>query len=525
MEAGVLGGQPRSKKEFEGMPVLPASLANREPVFKLTWASFPSPAEMKALATQPEGSVPVTTATAEYSDRGETLLFVLGGQSEGEKPGINMLQFPAYQQPLPSKTKTNGSPLGDGLSLPVRAAFRDSLYPSGSSNYATRTPPEDFFLLPRNSPYFNMAHDPVTLFMLLTPDARLPKLDKSAERQLVAYTCPPPRSTAPPPVLSRKNYATPGAGENIIAMTPAPLRQTTSPVRTTPGSGWRFPWSASPTTTISNAPFSPISSVFAIGGAGRRKQRLPSQIWSGGMSVLGTSLISLPTPTFKRLIAWSIDNAGIDMAARVPLRGGLAVPDLQSHGAPDVKVIKMECYRLLVTWHADCTVRFWDMSPHVLVLPTPLRFEYPNPMSHLTINIGEWLRHPDIAHLPLAQLWATDRSKVQVASVQLSRETLECVVTFVTGEVLVTRFDEATMDSEDSHHGSVSVSQEDDEDRDMGYFPPQPRTDIDYIDEITEIDQLANHTVDGFKPLALFAVKRGEVVSCAVSDIGEVAMR
>jgi hypothetical protein len=146
-------------------------------------------------------------------------------------------------------------------------------------------------------------------------------------------------------------------------------------------------------------------------------------------------------------------------------------------------------------------------------------------MSHLTINIGEWLRHPDIAHLPLAQLWATDRSKVQVASVQLSRETLECVVTFVTGEVLVTRFDEATMDSEDSHHGSVSVSQEDDEDRDMGYFPPQPRTDIDYIDEITEIDQLANHTVDGFKPLALFAVKRGEVVSCAVSDIGEVAMR
>jgi hypothetical protein len=237
------------------------------------------------------------------------------------------------------------------------------------------------------------------------------------------------------------------------------------------------------------------------------------------LAVLGTNIVSLPTPTFKRLIAWSIDNAAENATARVPLRGGLAVPDLQSHGAPDLKVIKMENYRLIATWHADCTVRFWDISPHILVLPTPLQFEYPNPLSHLTINIGEWLRHRDVAHLPLAKLWAKDRSKVQIAGVYLARESLECVITFVTGEVIVTKFGEGKAGSP-RDYGSINEDEEERNDREE-YFPQQPPPEHDYVDEITEIDQLAKWATDGFKPVAIFTVKRGQVVSCAVSDIGE----
>lgn len=517
LDAGVLGGQPRSKQEFEGMPILPASIANREPIYKLAWAGFPEPAEVKLLAVQADG-VPVTNATAEYSERGETLLLVLGGQSAGEKPGINMLQLPAYQPPLNAKAKSPTSP-SEGLTAAERSAYRDSISPTGSSNYPTKTPPEDFILLPRSSPYYGMSHDAISIFVLLTPDEKLPHPWHMAERQLDAYVFPPPRSNTAPPVLGRKNYATPGDGENIVAFTPAPIRQAPTPVRrSSASSGWKFPWTASPTTSeFPSGINSPLSPTFHRFGEvnGRRRLRLPAQIWSGGLSVLGTKIVSLPTPTFTRLVSWGFANETIDGALRVPLRGGLAVPDLQSHGAPDLKVIKMENYRLLATWHADCTVRFWDISPHTLVLHTPLRYEFPNPLHHLTINVGEWLRNSDVAHLPLAQLWAKERSKVQISAVHLARESLECVITFVTGEVIVTKFGEANADS--PRHRSID---EEDEDPHQEYFPPQS-SENDYVDEVTEIDNFARWDTDGFKPVAIFTVKRGDIVSCAVSDIGE----
>lgn len=518
-EAGVLDNQVRSRKDFEGMTVMPAVLANREPIYKLTWAGFPDQAALKALATQPD-TYPVTNATAEYGERGETLLLVLGGQSPGEKPGINMLQFPSYQPPVPS-AKTVRSAISEGLSLTDRYAYRDSLSPTGLSNYPTKTPPEDFTLLPRNSPYFAMAHDPIAIFVLLTPDSKLPHPMAMAERQLESYAFPPPRSNVPPPVIGRKTFQTPGEGETLVAMTPAPRLggSTAPPARR--GSSWKFPWSASPT----GGDASSLGSVTpSIGREGvRRRYRLPSLIWSGGLSVLGCNVIPLPTPTFQRLINHTLH--GTESITRVPVRGGMAVPDLQSHGAPDIKVIKMESYRILATWHADCTVRFWDISPHLLCLPTPLRFEYPNPLPHLTISIGEWLRHSDLVHLPIAKLWATDRSKVQIASVHLARESLECVITFVSGEVFVTKFAEAKAESV---YEANSVAEED-EDRDpasprQDYFPVQPAQGHDWVEEITEIQHLAKHTTDGFKPVAVLVVRRGEVVSCAVSDIGFIAV-
>jgi hypothetical protein len=208
---------------------------------------------------------------------------------------------------------------------------------------------------------------------------------------------------------------------------------------------------------------------------------------------------------------------------RVPLRGGLAVPDLVSAGAPDLKVAKMENYRVLATWHADCTVRFWDISPHILVLPTPLVFEYPNPLPHLTIHVGRVLRHRDVAHLPIAKLWATDRAKVQITGVHLARETLECVITFATGEILVAKFGEARPSNQSSPSSPLSPAfrEEEEDDHDDAsngsYFPQQ-----EWAEEVTELGHLANWSTDGFKPVALCTVRRGAVISCAVSDIGEL---
>ncbi|TYJ56810.1 hypothetical protein B9479_002420 [Cryptococcus floricola] len=538
LDAGALPNQIRQNVERDqhGNRVVPAISANREPIFKMTWAGFPDQPSLKALiAAQgtPQAGEPLTNATVEYAERGETLLMVLGGQSPGEKPGINILQFPAYKPPIVNPK----NPHAESMPVQERYAFRDSLSPSGSSVWLTSTPPEDFVLLPRSSPYFNLSHDPISIIISLTPDPSVPELKAPhAARTIEAWTFPPPRSNVVPPPLGRRTYVQPGEGERAVAMTPAPVL---SPTPGTPtGGGWKLPWykrASSSSTSIPavSTPDSTLSGSIARASLNRRQQALPSSVWSGTLSVLGTELCSLSTPAFKRLISWTIEHSGEEIAPRLPIHGGMAVPDLQSHGAPEVMVAKMESYRIMMTWHADCTVRFWDVSPHILILPTPLRFEYPNPLPHLTINIGDWLKHPDVAHLPLAQLWYNDRSKVQIKSVHLAREALECVITFTTGELLVTKFQKASLPlnpSDDgyepdfeyrrSYEGGEGYNEEE-----RGYFPPQSKQgDSGWVEEVLEIGQLSKGKVDGFKPVAIFTMKQGHPVSVALSDIGFIAV-
>ncbi|KAK8849434.1 hypothetical protein IAR55_004766 [Kwoniella newhampshirensis] len=540
-DAGALNNQIKQvEKDQDGNTVTTAVAANREPVYKLAWVSFPDQLSLNAIiaAQGLEGAgEPISNATVDYAERGETLLMILGGQSPGEKPGISILQFPAYKPPIGRRGTTPQSP-SESMPLQERYAYRDSLAPTGSSNYLTKTPPEDFVLLPRTNPYFNLCHDPFAIIVSLGSDPTLPQVkEPTATRGLESWVFPPPRSTIIPPSPGRKNFVQPGEGEKIVAMTPAPVLSPTpvTPGRASPG-GWRLPWttgapspSASPTLSV------PTPESMYGGSAGgarkrakvRRQLRLPSSIWSGGLTVLGCELYALTTPMFKRLISFSIENAGQEERPRIPIHGGMAVPDLQSHGAPDVKVAKLESYRILVTYHADATVRFWDASPHLLILPTPLRFEYPGPLPHLTISIADYLKHPDVAHLPLAQLWQNDPTKVKIKSVHLAREALECVITFVTGEVIVTKFGEA----KGKKGGEDEIEELDDGvEHDDGYFPTMPPQaasgsgENGWVEEVTEIGHLAKWKGDGFKPVAIFTLKRGEPISCAVSDIGFIAV-
>jgi hypothetical protein len=526
--AGALDNQLRPKDGISAIS------ANREPIFKLSWAGFPDQPSLKALIAAQGTDVagePITNATMDYAERGETLLLVLGGQSPGERPGINVLQFPQY---LPPPLTAKKGPMSPSESMPLqeRYAFRDSLAPTGSSFYATSTPPEDFVLLPRSSPWFGLAHDPIMIIVSLTPDSRFSATNApQAQRSVDAWAFPPPRSTVIPPSPGRKNYVLPGEGEKIVAMTPAPVLSPTPGTPRSASGGWRLPWtSATPSPRLSPGPrLSTPDSMSSAGGSGlraraktRQRYRLPSSIWSGRYSVLTADVHSLPTATFKQLISWSIENAGNEDVPRVPLQGGMAVPDLQSHGAPDVKVVKMESYRILVTSHPDATVRFWDISPHLLLLPTPLRFEYPGPLPHLTISLGAYLSHPDVAHLPLAKLWEHDRSKVVVKSVHLAREALECTITMITGEVIVLKF----AAGKKGRAGDDDIEELDEESPREGYFPPMgmpvPTQDPnEWVEEVLEIGHLAKSKLDGFKPVAIFTPKRGEVTHCAVSDIGK----
>ena len=124
--------------------------ANREPIFKLAWASFPDAPSLKALiaaqGTEAAGE-PLSNATVDYAERGETLLLILGGQSPGERPGINILQFPAFVPSTPAPVK-KGAIVSESMPVMDRFAFRDSLAPTGTSNFVTQTPPGRFLPCP-----------------------------------------------------------------------------------------------------------------------------------------------------------------------------------------------------------------------------------------------------------------------------------------------------------------------------------------------------------------------------------------
>lgn len=505
LDAGALDNQLR-KKDAEGNPVH----QSREPIFKLAWASFPDAPSLKALiAAQGSDAAgePLSNATVEYSERGETLLLVLGGQFPRDQTAINVLQFPPYTEPPPRKVSSPATP-SESLPLQQRYAFRDSLAPTGSSSYPTKTPAEDFILLPRSSPYFSLCHDPVAIIVTLGADYSQPQLPNAAARGIEAWAFPPPRSAVVPPSPGRKSFLRPGE-EEIVAMTPAPqLAGSNTVPRSASQSSWRIPWGPSPDSSQLHIP---ITSVMPK--KPKRRLRVPSAYWTGGLTVIGCELISLTTPAFKRLISWSIEKGDDEEEPRVPLHGGLAVPDLQSPGAPDLKVAKMEAYRVLITFHTDATVRFWDISPQLLLLPSPLRFEYPNPLPHLTISIGDYVSHPSVAHLPLARLWREDRPQVKIASVHLAAEALECIVTMISGETIVTKFGESQRDAVDLETLRLES------DQGISYFPSGPGDAT--VEEVTDLTDLADHKVDGFKPVAIVTTRRGGVIACAVSDIGK----
>lgn len=140
LESGALPSKDKKvERDQNGNAIVSAVSANREPIYKMVWASFPDQASLKALISAqgtPQAREPLTNATVELAERGETLLLILGGQSPGDKPGINILQFPAYKPPINASSKSPS----ESMPLQERYAFRDSLLPTGSFNWLTRTP-------------------------------------------------------------------------------------------------------------------------------------------------------------------------------------------------------------------------------------------------------------------------------------------------------------------------------------------------------------------------------------------------
>lgn len=163
--------------------------------------------------------------------------------------------------------------------------------------------------------------------------------------------------------------------------------------------------------------------------------------------------------------------------------------------------------------------RFWDISPQILALPSPLRFEYPSPLPHLTISVTNLIRHPSLRDLPLSQLYNSKPDLVRVTGVQLSRTSLECLIQMSTGEVIVYKF---------AAGAKAKAAEEDDANSPEDYFGKQPEQDsAEYgtFDEITKISHLGSTTTDGFKPVLILTAQQGAVLKSAMTDVGKRGAR
>ena len=133
---------------------------NREPIFRVAWSGF-------ANSDDPRG--------------GDTVLIVLGGLKTEDVPGVTTFLLPAFNPPEPPALPPTSSTT---LHPNIRAAMRQSVTPKNFHTYSTVGTPQDFLLIPRESPHFSGAWNPRAI-LLLSDGAK-------EARSTEAYEFPPP---------------------------------------------------------------------------------------------------------------------------------------------------------------------------------------------------------------------------------------------------------------------------------------------------------------------------------------------
>jgi syntaxin-binding protein 5 len=166
----------------------------REPIFRLAWSGFPQGSfldRISAMASSQKvndgdngGETDGAGRDDKPAENGTTMLTILGGLLPEHPTGVHVIHLKKYTPT--SVTAPSGH---SALALPVREALRESTYPVGHSIYQTESPPEDFMLVPRSSPHYDMSYDPTAIIISISPPAALMALPVS--RDLRAYSFPP----------------------------------------------------------------------------------------------------------------------------------------------------------------------------------------------------------------------------------------------------------------------------------------------------------------------------------------------
>lgn len=347
--------------------------SGREPIFKLAWSSFPleSYYDMARAGWGGSGSHPTSPNLSEGMPRteekthtgGGTVLIILGGLLPNDPTGVHLFELPVYVPPASHFTTSSSG----NISPPLRQALKDSITPLQHNLYPTATPPEDFLLLPRESPFFNQSFDPTSIIITTGADRSLPVL------------------------------AAPHADHSIEC--------------------WTFP------PTASRLP---------------RELALPCAFsWAGRGTCTGLETFKISNYSYRKLVH-QFEKAV--EKERVGLVGGRARGKDRStdqrHKASDGEG------RILISMHVDLTIKFWDISDHLLGKHGEiLQMEYPRCLGHLTLDLKDILWKDEEAgrHLEATRLLRERPWDLEIAKIDLALESLELAILLSTGDVIVTK--------------------------------------------------------------------------------------
>ncbi|KAL0576712.1 Lethal(2) giant larvae sro7 [Marasmius crinis-equi] len=136
--------------------------SQREPIFKLSWCSFPN-------SPDPRG--------------GETALVVLGGSQPEDSAGVTTFWLPAFNPPTPAVPSTSSD-----IDPIIRKAMRNAVTTTKSYFYYVEGLVQDYLLVPRESPQFSGTHDPFAILIIREGPRRTRITD--------GFQFPPPSFTA-----------------------------------------------------------------------------------------------------------------------------------------------------------------------------------------------------------------------------------------------------------------------------------------------------------------------------------------
>lgn len=151
---------------------------------------------------------------------------------------------------------------------------------------------------------------------------------------------------------------------------------------------------------------------------------------------------------------------------------------------------KYQPSRLLITTHRDLTVQFHDLSAPLLVglKPKPINYDYPHPLTNLTINLESLLGDISVAKKLSSSISGID-------AVHFSAEAQELAIVLLTGEIAVYRVPSNIVSppSQDSPLNPELVL--------LTGVPPGE---------------------SAFDPFFLLCPGKGKAVACALCDVGEL---
>ncbi|KAA1127282.1 hypothetical protein PGTUg99_033946 [Puccinia graminis f. sp. tritici] len=351
-----------------------SDLPPREPIFRLAWSH--SPAAQNNETHQPEKKDLMKDGTK---------LVILGGLLVNDPIGVHVFHYPKYYP----NTKTTSD-----LEVHGRSALKASIAPVGHSVYLTNEVPDDFLLIPRKSPYFDGAEDPLAILISSTCSKthdwfHSGNSSQFSSRTVHGYTFPPNTHKEP------QEYFLPAS----------------------------FDWIGSKTVFISQLfDLSEIAYQF---------------------------LRSSNSNTSTQSQSTHLDP--------LPLRGGqakaspLISTSLQDDYQQASRVISefSHKYRILVTIHLDYKIRFWDFSPALLLPKThgssnfddlqdefDLKTEFPRRLEHLTVDMSALFRPPSSSQLNF--------KLAAPVELQLNQESLDLLIILANRDSLLYTFHQQT---------------------------------------------------------------------------------